>query len=155
MTEFTAHGMFNILCAEKFRVVVMSNEYIKNFSKWSSLKKSVDEKKDDIFFDSREIWWCNLGVNIGYEQDGKSDLFTRPVLILKKHNKKVFTAIPLSSKVKPDNPYYQTFTFQDKEQSAVILQIRLIDSKTLISRMGYLSKGQFNKIKARVAEVHL
>lgn len=38
----------------------------------------------EILFYEREIWWCSLGVNIGFEQDGTNDLFERPVLVIKK-----------------------------------------------------------------------
>lgn len=44
-----------------------------------------------------------MGLNVGFEQDGKGQRFTRPVLILKKHSAKIFTIVALSSKVKQGN----------------------------------------------------
>ena len=36
-----------------------------------------------------EIWWVRLGVNVGYEIDGKSSDFSRPVIIIKKSSVQV------------------------------------------------------------------
>lgn len=46
-----------------------------------------------------------MGVNIGYEEDGKNEKFERPVLILKKFNQYLILVVPLSSKIK-NNKYY-------------------------------------------------
>lgn len=47
----------------------------KDFDKWNNRKKIIDQKEisNQMFFNEREIWWGSLGVNIGYEQDGKND----------------------------------------------------------------------------------
>jgi mRNA interferase MazF len=66
-------------------------------------------------FQEREVWWCNIGVNIGDEEDGKSEFFSRPVLIIHKFNKKVFWGIPLTAQVK-DNPNYHKIKFRDRVQ---------------------------------------
>jgi mRNA interferase MazF len=56
----------------------------KDFRKWHFRKKLVHESKNIPYFYEREIWWCSIGLNVGYEQDGKNDNFERPVLVLKK-----------------------------------------------------------------------
>ena len=53
-----------------------------------------------------------MGLNIGYEQDGKGEDFLRPVLILKKFNKRVFLGIPLT-KIKKDSHFYHNFEFKE------------------------------------------
>ena len=47
----------------------------KDFDKWNIIKKQVNTKEviRDLFFYEREVWWCSLGLNVGYEQDGKND----------------------------------------------------------------------------------
>ena len=45
----------------------------------------------------REIWWCNLGKNIGYEMNGKGDNFRRPVLIFKKVSSNHSIIVPLTT----------------------------------------------------------
>lgn len=42
----------------------------------------------------------NMGKNIGFEQDGKSDNFVRPVVVVKGFKKNMFFSIPLSTKKK-------------------------------------------------------
>lgn len=56
----------------------------KDFDNWTQIKKGLDTEHKIPFFNEREIWWCSLGVNIGYEIYGKGYVFSRPVLILKK-----------------------------------------------------------------------
>ncbi|MBU0661405.1 hypothetical protein KKG22_04495 [Patescibacteria group bacterium] len=61
-------------------------ESIKNiFEKWLKKKLHFHTKKEKNpkFFREREVWWASLGKNIGYEMDGKNDLFEIPILILK------------------------------------------------------------------------
>ena len=36
---------------------------------------------EPLYFRDGEIWWARLGVNIGYEMDGKNSNFARPVTV--------------------------------------------------------------------------
>jgi len=45
--------------------------YKKDFKKWNLVKEKVDKKNKIHHFNEREAWFINLGLNIGYEQDGK------------------------------------------------------------------------------------
>ena len=76
------------------------------FDRWNTIKKSTDavDETARLYFREGEIWWVRLGKNIGYETDGKSREFTRPVIILKKYNQYSFLALPLTTAPKP-NPY--------------------------------------------------
>ena len=125
----------------------MVENYIKDFPGWSPYKLNIENRNIRPKFFEKEIWWCNLGVNIGFEQDGKGIEYLRPVLVYKKHNSVVLTAIPLSTKIKENNPFYMKFSFHQKEQSAIISQIRTIDSKRLVNKMGEISAKQFQIIK--------
>jgi mRNA interferase MazF len=60
----------------------------KDFDRWNKLKKTTDGKDEAarLFFREGEVWWVHLGVNIGYETDGKRADFARPVVVLKKYN---------------------------------------------------------------------
>lgn len=120
----------------------------KPFDVWNEDKKSIhssDGKR--IFFHEREIWFCRLGLNVGFEQDGRGDDFLRPVIILKKFNNQVCWCIPLT-KTKKKNKYYTHFSFEDNEVSVAILsQIRLIDAKRLQYKIGYVPKKDFEEIK--------
>src|ERR1700731_1059849 len=58
-----------------------------DFDRWNRIKKATDaaDEAARLYFREGEIWWVRLGKNIGYETDGKSREFTRPVIILKKN----------------------------------------------------------------------
>ena len=64
----------------------------------SSRKRST--RRDDserVYFHEGDIWWVRLGVNVGFEIDGKHKQFARPVIVLKKYNQYSFLALPLST----------------------------------------------------------
>lgn len=62
----------------------------KNFQKWHDKKSQIDDIKERPFFHEREVWFCHLGANIGFEQDGKGEDFLRPILVVRKFNNEVF-----------------------------------------------------------------
>lgn len=68
----------------------------KDLNIWMSKKIKVDLSTCRPFFHESEIWWCKLGVNIGFEQDGKGTDYFRPIIVFKKFNKYIFWAIPLT-----------------------------------------------------------
>jgi len=75
----------------------------KDFQKWHKIKEGLDSDAARIFFHEREVWWCSIGINVGFEQDGRGERFARPILVFKKFNNEVFWAIPLSTKIKKVN----------------------------------------------------
>jgi len=104
------------------------------------------------FFHEREIWYCALGVNVGFEEDGKGKDFLRPVIIFRKFNGIVFFGIPLTH-TKKDKPFYFSFSFGSHNESvAVLSQLRLIDASRLNHKIGEISKKDFvaltEKLKA-------
>jgi mRNA interferase MazF len=79
----------------------MEESYIKYFDRWNEQKKVRESSKEvSLVFHEREIWWCSIGVNIGDGEDGKNELFERPVPILKKFNRKIALVLPMSKRVK-------------------------------------------------------
>lgn len=59
---------------------------MKDYKNWHNLKLKIENNgtKKKKKFREREIWWCSLGENIGFEQDGKNEKFERPILVLRK-----------------------------------------------------------------------
>jgi mRNA interferase MazF len=47
----------------------------KDFSKWFVLKKLAHEAVGTALFHEREIWWCKIGANVGFEIDGRGEDF--------------------------------------------------------------------------------
>ena len=113
----------------------------------------MNERKDidNIFFREKEVWWIALGVNVGFEQDGKGEEFRRPVLILKKFNKYLVLAVPITTKVKKDNKYYISCSVAGDAipRMAIISQVRPIDTKRFIDKLGVADDDSYIKIKKR------
>ena len=124
----------------------------KNFEKWNQLKQKIDSINKQIIYKDRDVWWCSIGINIGHEENGKNDFFTRPILVLRKFNKQIFLGVPLTTKCK-ENKFYFRINFKDKEQSAMLSQIRVFESKRLRKRMGELPNNQFMAIKNAISNV--
>ena len=126
----------------------------KDYSEWHNKKELLNNRTDldKIYFREKEVWWTALGANIGFEQDGKGKEFRRPVLILKKFNKYVILVVPLTTKIKLGNKYYIecNLTTDDLPRMAIISQIRMIDSKRLIDKLGVASEDSFNEIKSAI-----
>ena len=116
------------------------------FVKWTKLKIRLHVSDRDIRFREREIWWCSLGKNIGYEQDGKNEMFERPILILKKFNNDIFWGLPFTSQEKTGKYYYQCL-YKGKKFIAILSQLRLVSSKRLLRRIRTLSKSNFTEVK--------
>jgi len=85
--------------------------------------------------------------------DGKGDSFTRPVLILKKYDRFSFLAVPLTSKAKKGTWYF-TFTHNDKEQTVVLSQGRVINYKRLKELVGKVDSNDYKNIKTAFIELH-
>ncbi len=124
----------------------------KDFEAWSKRKKEINIGTAN-FYHERDIRWCSLGVNIGFEQDGTSKEFRRPVLILKGFSRYVCLVVPLTTS-KKKNPYHVSIgTLEDKESFVIVSQLRLIDTKRLHDRLGVLDKESFEKIRKAVKEL--
>ena len=124
----------------------------KDFDKWNIKKKLINQKEisGGQFFNEREIWWGSVGLNIGYEQDGKNDDFERPLLIIRKFNRDIVWVVPLTTVAKNNKFHYQLKT----SGSFVILsQIRLVSTKRLIRRAEKITDPEFEEIIKRIKEL--
>jgi mRNA interferase MazF len=126
----------------------------KDFIKWSDLKQKLDQSEKQLIFKERDIWWCSVGINIGHEENGKNEFFTRPVLVLRKFNRHLFYGVPLTTKVK-DNKYYHLINFRGEDQCAMLSQLKIFESKRMRKRMGELPSKQFQEIRKKIAEIIL
>lgn len=124
----------------------------KRFISWILHKIIIDKTNIDRQIKEHEVYWCSLGENIGFEQNGKGNDFRRPVLIFKKFNNNLFWGIPMSTKIK-DNKYYVRVTLKNINQSAMISQLRVLDTKRLDDKIGYISRVDFWKIKLKIIDI--
>ncbi len=125
---------------------------MKDFDKWCKQKKKIGSGSIGRNFSEREVWVIKMGLNVGYEQDGKGDEYLRPVVVLKKFNKRVFLGIPLT-KTEKDLPFYYIFEFKNKKSTAILSQVRLFDTKRLKFRYGKVSQYDFLEIKTKLTEL--
>ena len=125
---------------------------VKNFIDWIITKIIIDKSENVALINEGGVYWCSLGENIGFEQNGKGEDFRRPVLILKKFNNSIFWGVPLSTKNK-DNKYYVKVLLKDLEQSALISQLRILDTKRLDKKIGYISKIDHIKIILKITDI--
>ena len=44
----------------------------RNYVAWYKLKAEIEHKREAPEFSERDVWWCSIGANIGFEEDGKS-----------------------------------------------------------------------------------
>lgn len=125
----------------------------KDFKKWHQHKEYIHHKRPRIFFHEREVWFAYIGVNIGFEQDGQGDKFLRSVVIIKKFNNEVAWCVPLT-KARKEGKYYFKFSFKIGEQSvAIISQVRLINAKRLLYKIGDISESDFSTLKKKIRQL--
>ena len=125
---------------------------IKWFGNWTKLKIRIHTAERILYFRQKEIWWTALGANVGFEQNGKNETFERPVLVLRKFSKDMFLGVPLTSKIKPGT-YYFDLTPAGIKSSVILSQVRLMSSKRLLRRMGFIPTEIFIQVKEKLKEI--
>lgn len=125
----------------------------KDFDGWNVKKKVLHNADGSLFYHEREIWWCALGVNIGFEQDGTGEEYRRPILVLKGLSKQTCLVIPLTTAIH-DHPLRPSIGLvEGKEARALLSQIRTIDNKRFVRKIGYLNQDIFNRIRKIIKEL--
>lgn len=122
----------------------------KDFDSWNESKKRIHSEGESKLYHAREIWWCSLGMNVGSEQDGTGAEYQRPVLILKGLSRETCYIIPLTSSLKKHRLRIPIGMVEDKPASALMSQIRLIDTKRLVNKVGFLDQEIFEEIRKAV-----
>ena len=125
---------------------------IESYIEWVKHKFKIDSQERKYQIQEGEVYWCSLGVNVGDEENRKGLGSRRPVLIFKKFNNNIFLGVPLSTKNK-DSVYYVKVLLKDEEVSAMISQIRVIDTKRLDKKIGYIKNSDFKKVKEEVLKM--
>lgn len=125
----------------------------KDYKQWHSKKSIINNIGKAPFFHEREIWFCHLGSNVGFEQDGSGQDFLRPIIVFRKFNNNIFWAIPLTTTLK-QTKFYFVFSFESGNSSSAILsQIRLIDARRLSHKIGDISELDFLALIKKLKEL--
>ena len=122
----------------------------KDFFGWAGIKQKVHERKQPPYFAEGQIWWCSLGLNVGTEQDGKGEDFVRPVVVLTKFNEHSCVVVPLTGRERRGRYYLSLGTVTGRPSSAILSQLRLIDSRRLANKIGWISKEEHAAMKKAV-----
>lgn len=125
------------------------------FDKWNEVKKIVQNDEKIRLFKQRDIFFINMGQNIGFEQNGKGENFVRPIIILKKITNQMFLGIPLSSQLKKGDWFFE-FEFDTKDDVsrniAIIPQIKMFSSRRLLNKIGVIKTKDFEILKQKVKD---
>lgn len=126
----------------------------RNYVGWYKLKAELEKASVERRFARQEIWWCSLGANIGDEEDGKNELFERPVLVLRKYNKKVFFGLPMTSNLKRTK-FHFAVSIDEVERSVILSQCRTLSSNRLQRRIYKLNDNVFAGIEKAYVDLTL
>ena len=120
---------------------------MKKFFEWVELKEKLDGMTHAAPYVSEgDMWWASVGENVGSEIGGKNELFSRPVIVLKKLAHGFYFVIPTSTKPKKGT-WYVIFKHQSKDMVACLHQARTIDHRRLSSKLGTLDSEDFVRVK--------
>lgn len=118
----------------------------KKFDEWNKEKKLLNDGKPPRFYHEREIWWCSLGVNVGMEQDGTGKNFDRPIVIIRGFNERMLLCVALTGRKRVGKYYLYVGNVAGREATAILSQVRLIDTKRLVRKISTLNNSDFSEL---------
>lgn len=124
----------------------------KSFDAWNEKKKAANEGEPRLYT-VREMWWCRLGVNIGTEQDGGGDSFARPCLILRGFGPNACLVVPLTTSSRIHRLRIPIGSVDGRDARANLSQIRVVDTRRLERKIGFLDKKVFEAIRKAAREL--
>lgn len=122
------------------------SEYHKDFAGWAKFAEQVERRPRPTGLKSGIICWCYLGVNIGTEQDGRGDNFTRPVLILNILSPTQVIILPFTSKRKEGKSYME-IPINGQLESLIMNQPRTVDLRRIGDFLDEISGQELDKIR--------
>ena len=129
--------------------------YIKRFLKWIGLKEILHFKGcSPPYVNQGDIWWASVGENVGSEINGKSDLFSCPVIVLKKLSHGFYFVIPTTTQ-KREGSWYVSFPQHGRIITACLHQARAVDYRRFYSKLSELYESDFIKIKEGFKNLYL
>ncbi len=124
----------------------------KDFDQWNEIKKQTHAERPRLYT-VREIWWCRLGVNIGTEQDGSGEKFLRPAVIMRGFGPSACLVIPLTTSTREHPLRISIGLVEGQDARANISQVRVVDTRRLVEKVGFLEKEVFLKLQKAVRDI--
>jgi mRNA interferase MazF len=124
----------------------------KDFDRWNEIKKQLAHvvPTPPAFPKSGEVWMCTLGKNLGREEDGGPHDFSRPVLVIKKFNNEIFWVVPLTTKQKPLDFYFNYNDPSGAPVAAILAQLRLMSINRFRRDIYVLPAKLLREVRARL-----
>lgn len=120
---------------------------IKRFLEWMTVKEKLHNiDAESPLVKERDLWWVSFGENIGSEINGKSKLFSRPGVVIKKLSRGFYLVAPTTSQ-KKEGTWYVPVKQEGVEIFVCLHQVRSIDYRRLSSRLGVIDEEDFKRIK--------
>src|SRR5204862_3084369 len=111
---------------------------VNRFLEWIGLKQKLHQgTQTPPLVSAGDIWWASIGENVGSEINGKSRLFSRPVIIFKRLAHDFYFVIPTTTKLKVGS-WFVPFRQADRNMIASLHQARAVDHRRLSSKLGQL-----------------
>ncbi len=90
---------------------------------------------------------------MGVEEDGKGELFSRPVVVIRKFSKQMFWGVPLST-TRKRGEFYLVFKLKGKTSVALLSQARVFDAgRMTANKLGMVTEKDFRRITKRLIAV--
>ncbi len=124
----------------------------KNFDSWNEIKKKTDTEKPRLYT-VREVWWCQFGLNIGTEQDGRGDRFLRPAIILRGFGPDACLVVPLTTSIRTHSLRVSVGVIGGRIARANLSQLRVIDTRRLVEKIGFMEKDIFLNTRKAIKEL--
>jgi mRNA interferase MazF len=124
----------------------------KDFDGWNRKKKETHGEEPRLYT-VREIWWCRLGVNIGTEQDGRGEWYVRPCVIMRGFGPDACLVAPLTTSARQHPLRMPVGMVDGRMARANLSQLRIVDTRRLERKIGFLEKEAFANIRKAVREL--
>ena len=127
---------------------------LSDISGWIEKVEMLNSQTDEtILFKCREVWQCFFGLNVGREQNGDPTSFLRPVLVFQRFGPHIFWGVPLSTKTPLGSMHHHLFWHDNTQYSALVTQLRALDSRRLQRRLYTLDNATFGAIQLRLGRI--
>lgn len=130
----------------------MLEQEINDYNLWNVAKiQTATAKPKNI--KNGYIYWTKIGKNVDCEVFGKNIDFIRPVLVIKRFSIKssLFLGIPLSSRIKNNPQSYIFIDSKSKKQNALLNQMRVFDTRRIVSRCSKIDENELQKIRDAIS----
>ena len=94
-----------------------------------------------------------MGVNVGFEQDGTGKNFDRPVVVVRGFNEHTFLGVALTGRKKEGKYYFYLGIINGRDASAVLSQVRLMDTKRLVKKIATLDGVVFKNLQETLKNI--